>query len=205
MRRLATALAILMACVPAADAAVRSGAHPKYLAPPGNSAVTQYLEVVPTAAGAAPASTTTKPSTGVTATQQRLLGRYGATGQTLATVVRETSPSTSGQELSVHTNIDDHRLRSSRLPSSSAHGRTRTRNPPGGRPPGGVKPTSGVKRRSASGRPSGRGDAPVGAVLSAATGHEVGGGIGILLPLLAIGSLALVVIVTARRRGGRDS
>jgi hypothetical protein len=43
----------------------------------------------------------------------------------------------------------------------------------------------------------------VSAVLSAATGREVGGGLGILLPLLVFAAVVTVVIVAARRRGLR--
>jgi hypothetical protein len=205
MRRLLTVLAIIAASTPGAAvpawAAAGRGGPTKYLAPPGNSAVAQYLEVVPTDAGAAPASVSasSKPSVAVAPAQQRELSHYGATGRTLATVVGETaervtSTSTSGSvwrlkpQLARRSHATSHRPGARRSRRAS---RNRSRR-------AGTVPAAGHRAP-----PAASGRSPVAAVLSAATGREVGGGVGFLLPLLALGGLVVVVVAVTRRRGTR--
>ena len=72
MRRIALALAILLAAPAWAQARVHT------IAPPGNSSVGQYLETVPTGGGGQP-SDTVHPGTGVVA--DRAIGRPGRDGR----------------------------------------------------------------------------------------------------------------------------
>src|SRR5271165_2620249 len=76
--------------LPASSALARG--RPNYLAPPGNSAISQYLEVVPTAGGPAPPRDGAGPSRALTPAQQRKLGALGGAGHVLASVVAATTP-----------------------------------------------------------------------------------------------------------------
>jgi hypothetical protein len=92
MPRLLVALALL--AMPAAAIAKA----PKTNAPPGNSAIDQYLETVPDAGGASPP----RPPAGggssagaLTAAQRARLDRLGPDGRTLVAAVDATSPARS--------------------------------------------------------------------------------------------------------------
>jgi hypothetical protein len=90
MRSIAAALPIALAIALIEPLSAFASRHPAYLAPPGNSAVAQYLEVVPTAAGSKPpgASGITHPLTGGTVAR---LDRLGPDGRLLVTVVDQTA------------------------------------------------------------------------------------------------------------------
>lgn len=88
-------LMALVAVVPLAVAEPGAAAakQPTLLTPPGNSAITQYAEVVPTDQGTTPP----RPGGGavggsLTSDQQRRFDRLGADGRTLAAVTRATAP-----------------------------------------------------------------------------------------------------------------
>ncbi len=186
------ALAVCVACAAAgavgasaAQAAARPG-HPKYLAPPGNSALSQYLEVVPSAGGAAPPRTGAKPTV-LSAGQRRRLDQLGAPGRTLESVVAATS-------------IPLPVASSGRAPRGHGKRRGRSGASPGRGSGAGSTIASGI-----DGAPPVSGRSPVGEVLSAATGHEVGGGLGILLPALVLGAIVIVLIAVVRRRGLRGA
>ena len=144
------------------------------LAPPGDSAISQYVETVPTDRGGGIAR---GPGAGVggalTRSELSTLDSSGASGRLLAAVVEETAPPlTAG------------RLRTDLLAARSV--------------PHGSGPGSDGNRSGAL--PSG-GASPLGLLLDAATGGG-GGTLGILLPL-AIAAAVLAVIVQAVR-GRRD-
>jgi hypothetical protein len=149
-----------------------ASSRPKYLAPPGNSAVSQYLEVVPSAAGPAPPRSGAKPSSTLSPAEQRKLAALGVEGRVLANVVAATTPPTANSALGTG------------LGSLSA---------------------AGIVPARVHGRMAPSGGSPVSDVLAAATGHEVGGGLGILLPLMVAGGLTTAMAAALwRRRVGRS-
>jgi hypothetical protein len=192
-RQTAAAFLMLVAMLIAAPVAAAHG-HPTYLAPPGNSGVSQYLEVVPSAGGPAQprppggsgGGAPGESGGGLTKAQRRSIESLGTAGTTLATVVVATSPppptsgsgSTSGSDLKVAPPqigpVDSSRGHSSPSGSGPASG-------PAATPPGANSGSA------------------VSAVLSAATGHEVGGGLGWLLPLLLAGGIFLAAAAIWRR------
>jgi hypothetical protein len=175
------ALALVL---PAAARAQRPGT----LAPPGNSAVSQYLETIPTDRGGGVArplgSQGGTPSQAgghrgaLTPGERQALGRLGADGRTLEALVAETSPASETSQV-----------------AGAARGRTGA-NGPANAPAGGEN-GSGLDAKSLSGD---GGPSPVGLMLSAAAGRG-GGGLGALLPaLIGVGALAAVVRLIHRRR-----
>jgi hypothetical protein len=90
--RILTAL-VTGATVAIALPAAAAASSPVLLAPPGNSGITQYAEVVPSDQGATPPRTGGAPGSGpVTLAQQRRFDRLGADGRTLAAVTKATAP-----------------------------------------------------------------------------------------------------------------
>jgi hypothetical protein len=184
VKRFVTAIMVLALTVPAAASAAAK--HPATLAPPGNSAVTQYLETVPTAAGSKPPPPSGgQPSSGLSAGQRAALNRLGPDGKLLATVVAATAQPA------------DH--------SSAA--RPSAPRPTGAPGVSGDPGVSGGRASSPRALPGNGEAAPsaVSSILAAATGRDTGGGVGILLPL---GMLAVVLGVTVsawRRRTARGS
>lgn len=85
--RILTTLAIVLVALPAA-----ATAHLRTIAPPGNPAVSQYLETVPTDKGQSPTSSTGQQGGALTPSQRQSLGRAGGDGRTLVAVVQATSP-----------------------------------------------------------------------------------------------------------------
>ena len=165
------ALAALVAALGGAPAAAAAG-RPRYLAPPGNSAVSQYLEVVPTPAGG---SAERPVGGGLTAAERNRLTRLGPDGRALASVVAATA--TAGSNAPVH--------RRSHGRHTVGAGDTGAGSPPG--------PLSRAGNRAASG-------VPVSSVVGAATGGADGGGLGLLLPLAMIGALVGIAAAAIRRR-----
>jgi hypothetical protein len=155
--------------------------HPAYLAPPGNSAVAQYLEVVPTAAGSKPpgASGMAHPLTGRTIAR---LGRLGADGRLLVTVVDATAQPGSGA-----------------APGVAAHSGGRS-GPSGSGSLSSKNDSFSSKNDSLS---SANVSSPVASALAAATGQDAGGGTGIWLPIVMLGAVVVVVATIVRRRSGR--
>jgi hypothetical protein len=176
MTRVLTTLLLLALVLPAgADARRRT------LAPPGNSAVSEYLETIPTDAGQTPPTRPTppppppahSPSSGqspvpsqgdqggaLTTGQSRRLDRLGADGRTLAALVNATSPPV-------------------------ARGAAGTSGAAGGSPRG----LTDVGTSS-----------PFSSILAAATGRDGGGGLGPLLPMLMLAGVVAVCVRILRRR-----
>lgn len=159
----ATALGLVLLVVPAAARAHHGGAPGGSLAPPGNSAISQYLEVVPTAAGGKPSSNVRHSrssgagtsgaggSGAIPASTRRALVSQGPLGSADAAVAEGTAPS---------------------------GGSGRTSGPSGSRAGGS---TTGGSAEPAAGPAA---PSPVNSVLRAMTGSSSSGGLGVLLPLL---------------------
>lgn len=195
MKRAAFAAASLVLALGAPSLAVASK-RPTYLAPPGNSALTQYLEVVPTAAGPAPPSSRGGSPATLAPGARRELKPYGSGGRLLEAVVAATAPSSAGGGLA---RGGDARARS----IGSADTASSTVQKLGATKPGAVLAPSA---RGSSLAAAVSAQSPVSAVLAAATGRAYGGGIGIALPLLmALGVVGAVLSVAARRRSSRGS
>jgi hypothetical protein len=190
---LATALVILALGAPAATASKR----PKYVAPPGNSAVQQYLEVVPTDSGTTPPRAGGSGSGAAGALspgQRRTLDGLGSQGRQLAAVVQATAPlPTGGGGVGAVT---------------GGSGSDRA----GGNAGQSVAPSAGAAEPESTAGPSGpaglakaASSSPVSSVIAAATGRDDGGGMGILLPVLMIAGVLAVVAGVFRRRPPRGS
>src|SRR4051812_29459136 len=65
-------------------------------APPGNSGIGQYLEVVPSASGSKPTKGAKPQGSALSQSQRNQLAKSGAEGAALAAVVNQTSPPASG-------------------------------------------------------------------------------------------------------------
>ncbi len=172
----------------APGAALAASKPPKYLAPPGNSAVSQYLEVVPTAGGSEPPrSGSGGHASTLSPGQRHVLSRYGSEGRTLIAVVAATAPTASTESPSQSAGP-----RGSRSVRSGSGGTSGT--------PGGTSATPPVPSKAPLVGASTSGNvSPVSAVLAAATGRVDGGGIGILLPLLMGLGLLGTILGMARR------
>jgi hypothetical protein len=90
MRRTLAALIALALLVPAAAAAAAQG--PRTNAPPGNSAIDEYLETVPGASGNGVPRPPVAGGATLTAAERNRLERLGTDGRTLARIVESTSP-----------------------------------------------------------------------------------------------------------------
>jgi hypothetical protein len=166
-----TAVAVgLAVLVPAAAFASKPGY--RTLAPPGNSGVSQYLEVVPTDSGSAPPRTG-PPSSGLPSSGQHALQHLGSAGRLLGAVVADTSqPATPSHQKPAAT-------------PPRRHDMTKWPRPT---PPPSADPVSGA----------GHGSSPVTSVLSATTGS--GGGLGWLVPAILVSSAVAVALGVVRRR-----
>jgi hypothetical protein len=87
---IASTLPLIVLLAPAGASAAKS------TAPPGNSGISQYVEVVPSSTGALPTRNRKPGASPLTRAQQRDLARAGATGKQLAQVVAITSPPVAG-------------------------------------------------------------------------------------------------------------
>jgi hypothetical protein len=70
--------------------------RPRVLAPPGDSAISQYVEVVPTDSGPTPSDPTGQPTGTLAPVQRSSLATLGADGHTLALLVQRTAPAKRG-------------------------------------------------------------------------------------------------------------
>ena len=167
---LLAAVALLAVSTPAL-----AGAHGRTVAPPGNSAVNQYVESVPTANGSRPTDTIHPKSTGAVVGSGGSGGSGGANGSAIPTstahaLVRQGSDGIAAEAL------------------ASATAPT-TERPTAGR---------GTPRAAGSVRLSdGQSGSPLSGVFAAFTGSAAQGGLGALLPviliLVALGSGALAL------------
>ena len=155
---------------------VTAAAKPPVLAPPGQSAISQYVEVVPNDMGGTPTRPGGAATGALTSGQRRQLNNLGADGRTLAAAVDATAqPAVSG---SAETRAD-----------LQVGGSQRRGEPSGG---------SGVPGGQLSG-PGARSTASL--LLSAASGG--GGGLGVLLPaIMAVALVGAVVRAGRARRTG---
>jgi hypothetical protein len=144
---------------------------PNTEAPPGNSAIDEYLETVPGAGG----DSNPGPQGGdgggngggATDAAQQKLARMGPDGRALARLVAATGPAAAG-------NVRTHRAAPAERPVAL----------------------------SLTGAHAG---SPVGAALAAAVGRDDGGGLGLLLPAILLGSVAGVIVLVVLRRRPRGS
>ena len=183
MRHLTRILPIALLClgVPATAAA-----RLRTVAPPGDSGISQYAEVVPTAAGATPprgggGGAVGGKGSALTASQRGHLNALGPDGRALAAVVYATAPQALG------------------VPVAS---RAATRPATGVGRAGG----SGGASADSSGSPVARSlpssptSSPVSIVLGAAAGQG-SGGLGIWLPgFMLVSALGVGVLAVRRRR-----
>lgn len=171
-----TFLVVLVLAVPAA-AEAKCGT--KTLAPPGNSAVNQYVETVPTAKGGCPTSTIPRAGThgsgAISPGTSHALSALGSNGRGAAAFADATGTA----------KTDAAKARTSRGHRRSSHGQAA---------PGGSSGGNG-------GNNSGNGGSPASAVIKTLSGSGGGGGLGVLLPIilaaLAIGAAGIAV---TRRR-----
>jgi hypothetical protein len=140
---------------------------PNTEAPPGNSAIDEYLETVPGAGGDSNPGPQGGDGGGATDAAQQKLARTGPDGRALARLVAATGPAAAG------------------------NGRTH-RAAPDERP----------VALSLTGAHAG---SPVGAALAAAIGRDDGGGLGLLLPAILLGSVVGVIVLVVLRRRPRGS
>jgi hypothetical protein len=92
MRRTLAALIALALLPPAAAAAAAAAQGSRTNAPPGNSAIDEYLETVPGASGNGVPRPPVAGGATLTAAERNRLERLGSAGRTLARIVESTSP-----------------------------------------------------------------------------------------------------------------
>ncbi len=156
------------------------------VAPPGDSGISQYAEVVPTGAGGSPPRPGGGPGGGgqasvLSPTQRSQLDALGPNGRTLESVVDATAPQTFGIAV-----------------AGGASTRPGARSGTAGRPEGGgLAPGAGAG--ATADLHSGSGASPVSMLLGAAAGHG-GGGVGYLLPGFMLASAIAAMLLAVRRR-----
>jgi hypothetical protein len=184
---------VIMLVVSSVSASVAAAAPPpKHLAPPGNPAVTEYLEDVPSDMGASTPRSGQNPSHTLTARQRQRLDDMGSNGKVLVNVVNETAPQVVKRQTAKRRSA---KRRSRKRLAIKLAGAGSGSNPSSPSSPGSI---------GASRQPSdlGHGGSWVSAILGAAIGE--GGGLGMLLPaLIAVGLLSAILAVTRRRAGRR--
>jgi hypothetical protein len=169
---------IVLAAALAAALAPPAAAKRSPLAPPGNSGIGQYVEVVPTASGSRPSSTVHQSAQSTT-----------SSSGTLSPVPEFASPGSSGVSGATAQAL------STAGPAGAAAVNLARATDPGGATPSyhSLAPAAATPLTSVGGAPS-----AVGSVLGTLTGSSSGGGLGLLLPVLLIialvgaGALALV-------------
>jgi hypothetical protein len=187
MRYLAQTL--LLSLLALALPATASATHRVTVAPPGDSGISQYLEVVPTAQGATPPGPGGGAGGGagggqggaLTASQRRRLSALGPDGRTLAAVVDATAPQSLGVPVP------------SRAATRSAISGGRTGALGTGGPASGAQSGGGTNLRAAPA------SSPASLVFDAAAGSGSGGG-SVWLPAFMLASLIGFTLVAVRRR-----
>jgi hypothetical protein len=202
MRRVAIALVVLLAVPASAEASGRT------LAPPGNSGVGQYVEVVPTVGGGRP-SNTVHPVSGTaghpggpggTSSGGGTSGRAGGgtSGGTGGGAGAGTSPGGTGGG-GLITASTQHALAAQGPAGAAAAALAEATAPSRPRSSGRLSstgPASPLPPASTS-----DGSSPAANVFKALSGSTTGGGLGPLLPIALIGSvLAAAVLALVRRR-----
>lgn len=157
--------------------------HPIVLAPPGNSAVSQYVEVVPTAAGGGvprnPGGGGTAGGGGLTSAQARSDNRLGQAGRLLVAVVQATAPNSAGGSVGASGEVGPRAGRGDAVGQGSAS-------------------SSGVHAQLAA-----AGSSPISSVLAAATGNGQSGLGFVLLGLLLAAGVAVAAGAVLRQRALR--
>ena len=194
MKRTFLILTALLLLLPAS--ALAKGKGPVYV-PPNQSAASQYTEDVPTAGGAKPTSSVHHPGPGggsggsggshgggsasggsgagagqsaISSSTLRAMSHAGASGAAAAAVAQALAPSSPATKT---TKSRSHR-------GATSHRHTATRHQPVTTP-----------RLSPSSAPS--------QVIKTLSGSDAGSGIGVLLPIILIGSLVLAAVVGLAR------
>jgi hypothetical protein len=171
-------LALLALALPATAVA-----RTNTVAPPGDSGISQYREVVPTAQGATPPSGGGTGGAGhgaggaLPAAEQRQLNALGPDGRTLAAVVDATAPQALGVPIAVR----------------SAGSVRQMRGTPAGAQASGEGSVPAASTYSATG------SSPASLMFDAAVGRG-GGGAGWLLPAFMLASVVGVTLLAVRRR-----
>lgn len=202
MKAFKTGLGLLAATI--AIFALPAAAQAEYLIPPGNSAATQYTEAVPTAGG--PKATNPSKHGGSKSPKQVLgkgnakkLDAQGPEGHAAAEVAAETAPvavSGSGEGTPPapgHTSPG--KADGSGSGGSSSNGNGSPGHEASGDTPG--SPAGQEATLASEQIPSG--SSGLGEVLGQATGSS-SGQLGLLLPLIVLGTLAWSVAYVVRRR-----
>jgi hypothetical protein len=194
MRRVAIALVVLLAVPASAEASGRT------LAPPGNSGVGQYVEVVPTVGGGRP-SNTVHPVSGTAGHPGGPGGTSsggGTSGGTGGGAGAGTSPGGTGGG-GLITASTQHALAAQGPAGAAAAALAEATAPSRPRSSGRLSstgPASPLPPASTS-----DGSSPAANVFKALSGSTTGGGLGPLLPIALIGSvLATAVLALVRRR-----
>lgn len=173
------ALVALVALVLASPAGAVAQA-PQTNAPPGNSAIDEYLETVPGAAGNTrprPPGRSESDST-LTPVQRARLERLGPDGRTLANAVEKTSPAPPPKR----------EMAAPRRKSETAAPEPKSE-------------TAAPEPKSELVVPKSDGRSPVGQVVGTFSGSDGGSGMGLVLPAILIGALlAVLLLVVLRRR-----
>jgi hypothetical protein len=167
-RPLAQLVSLVVLLSVLAPAAATAATHTN--APPGNSAIDEYLETVPDASGGArPRPPRAHAGATLSPAQRSALQARGAEGEKLARVVDATAPPPAG---------------------APAHGRAST----GGSASASAPPERAAPRDTSAGR------SPVAATLAAATGSDDGSSLGALLPAILVVSLIGTLAAFGRSR-----
>lgn len=198
---------MLILLVPATAAMAKR----KVIAPPGDSAVSQYVEDVPTAGGGTPSQPPSggAPHSGVlTPGQTRSLHRLGPDGRLLATVVDSTAPASAGTAASSAGAGRNGATGAARGGGSRMNGAGTSGAGTAGAASASGRGASGSGAGGRAGRPRGTGsgvlDGPaVGSPASQvvrALGGGGAGGLGPALPALMAASVVAALIWSLRRR-----
>ncbi|MDA0163858.1 hypothetical protein OM076_26545 [Solirubrobacter ginsenosidimutans] len=149
-------------------------------APPGNSAIDEYVETVPGATGnRSPRPPGQAPSPALTRPQRAALEREGEVGEQLAQLIDETAPPAPAPG------------KPAAKRSTPATGTATT--PPVTTPVAGAATTALTVADE-------RATSPVKATLAAAIGPNDAGGLGIFFPVILVASLVGMIALTLRRR-----
>ena len=193
---------ILLASLAVAALLALPGSAPaESLVPPGNSAANQYTETFPTAGGNAEAKGKGKVTPGdvLGSGNAKKLDSQGKQGREAAAVVTATAPPPAVGSAGG----DDGESGGGSGGSSGAGGANDNGGGSGGGKAAGGKSAAGGGSGAASGAATvadSEGSSGFGEVLGQATGSSSSGGIGLLLPLVVLASVAWAVAFFLRRR-----
>lgn len=196
MKALTTRLGLLLAAI--APLAFAQAANAAYYVPPSNSAATQYTEAFPTAGGdqdaeAGGAHRHHSPAKVLGSRNAQKLESQGPQGQAVADIAAETAPPPPASTATTH----DGGQSQSKVGSQPAKSRSgseaqRQDSAVSGPPARGQRQTPAAEPDGSSG---------LGEVIGQATGASSSGGLGILLPLVLLGTVVwCVAFLSSKRR-----